>query len=74
MISITRRTLIAGAVAAAGMIAGAQSAAAQEFTLRMHQFLPPQANVPAHILDPWADRIEAASGGRMSISRTRLCV
>ena len=69
MISITRRTLIAGAVAAAGMIAGAQSAAAQEFTLRMHQFLPPQANVPAHILDPWADRIEAASGGRIKIER-----
>ncbi|MCC0044277.1 MAG: TRAP transporter substrate-binding protein [Brucellaceae bacterium] len=69
MISITRRTLIAGAVAAAGMIAGAQSAAAQEITLRMHQFLPPQANVPAHILDPWADRIEAASGGRIKIER-----
>ena len=69
MISITRRTLIAGAVAAAGMIAGVQSAAAQEFTLRMHQFLPPQANVPAHILDPWADRIEAASGGRIKIER-----
>ena len=69
MISITRRILIAGAVAAAGMIAGAQSAAAQEFTLRMHQFLPPQANVPAHILDPWADRIEAASGGRIKIER-----
>ena len=69
MISITRRTLIAGAVVAAGMIAGAQSAAAQEITLRMHQFLPPQANVPAHILDPWADRIEAASGGRIKIER-----
>ena len=69
MISITRRTLIAGAVVAAGIIAGAQSAAAQEITLRMHQFLPPQANVPAHILDPWADRIEAASGGRIKIER-----
>ena len=39
---------------------GAGIAFAQEVTLRLHQFLPPQSAVPAHILDPWADAIEAA--------------
>ena len=51
------------AVALAGMSAGA--ATAQEVTLRMHQFLPAQANVPAHILDVWADKVEADSDGRI---------
>jgi len=49
------------------MIAG--SAIAQEVTLRLHQFLPPQSTVPADILDPWADKIEAASEGRIKIDR-----
>lgn len=43
--------------------------AAQEVTLRLHQFLPAQANVPAHILDVWADRVEADSNGRIKIDR-----
>jgi len=45
----------------------ATSAIAQEVTLRMHQFLPEQANVPAKILIPWAERIEEASDGRIDI-------
>ncbi len=45
------------------------SAAAQEVTLRLHQFLPAQANVPAHILDVWADKVEADSDGRIKIDR-----
>ncbi|MBO6900145.1 MAG: TRAP transporter substrate-binding protein [Rhizobiaceae bacterium] len=69
MKSVTRRILMAGMMAAAGLFAGLQVAAAQEVTLRLHQFLPPQANVPAHILDPWADRVEAASDGRIKIER-----
>jgi TRAP-type C4-dicarboxylate transport system substrate-binding protein len=44
-------------------------AAAQDVTLRLHQFLPAQANVPAQILDVWADRVEAASDGRIEIQR-----
>jgi len=42
---------------------------AQEVTLRLHQFLPPQATVPKHILDVWADKIEADSNDRISIER-----
>lgn len=42
---------------------------AQEVTLKLHQFLPAQANVPKLILDVWADKIEADSGGRIKIDR-----
>lgn len=42
-------------------------AAAQEVTLRLHQFLPPAAPVPAHILKPWAARIEERAGGALKI-------
>ncbi len=48
---------------------GAMPAFAQDVTLRMHQFLPDQANVPKLILYPWADRVEAASNGRIKIER-----
>ena len=42
---------------------------AQEVTLTLHQFLPPQANVPAKILDVWADSVEEDSDGRIKIDR-----
>lgn len=61
----TRRTLL-GLMTAALL---GSSAAAQEVTLRLHQFLPAQANVPAHILDVWADKVEADSEGRIKIDR-----
>lgn len=59
--------MVGAAALAAGM--GAAPAMAQDVTLRMHQFLPAQANVPNLILYPWADRIEAASEGRIKIER-----
>ncbi len=58
------KSAIAGAFAAA-TIGGA--ATAQEVTLRLHQFLPPPAPVPAQILKPWAAGVEEASGGRIKI-------
>lgn len=48
---------------------GALPAFAQEFTLRMHYFLPPQANVPKLVLDVWADNVEAQSNGRIKVER-----
>lgn len=44
-------------------------AIAQEVTLKMHQFLPAQANVPTKVLDVWADKVEEASDGRIKIDR-----
>ncbi|KNG92809.1 TRAP transporter substrate-binding protein [Pseudaestuariivita atlantica] len=57
---------LAGAVLAAGLATGA---AAQDVTLKLHQFLPPQANVPSKILDVWADKVEASSDGAIKIDR-----
>lgn len=60
------RHILTGAVlAAATLLAGA--AVAQDVTLRMHQFLPPQATLPGKILDPWARSVEEASDGRIKI-------
>jgi len=57
------------AVAATAILAGSSmSVFAQEVTLKLHQFLPPQANVPK-FLDTWADKIEADSNGRIKIER-----
>lgn len=53
-------TLVAG-VALPGF------ANAQEVTLKLHQFLPPPARIPADILKPWSAGIEAASEGRIKI-------
>ncbi|MGH1457579.1 MAG: TRAP transporter substrate-binding protein [Paracoccaceae bacterium] len=60
-----RRTVAAGAMLAAM----SASAFAQEVTLKMHQFLPAQASVPSQILDVWADKVEAESGGKIKIER-----
>ncbi len=68
MTILNRRGLMALGLAA-GLAASAGSALAQEVTLRLHQFLPAQANVPKHILDVWADRVEEDSGGRIKVDR-----
>ncbi len=60
------KRLLGGAAAAAMLATGAY---AQEVTLKLHQFLPAQANVPKLILDVWADKIEADSEGRIKIDR-----
>ena len=65
----TRRKLLGAAGAVALMAMGATSAMAQEVTLKLHQFLPAQANVPKLILDVWADKVEASSDGRIKIDR-----
>ena len=67
---MTARRTILGALGAFGLLASsALSTSAQEVTLKMHQFLPPQANVPKLILDVWADKVEASSGNQIKIDR-----
>ncbi|WP_299030889.1 TRAP transporter substrate-binding protein [uncultured Sulfitobacter sp.] len=60
------KRLLGGVATAAVLATGAH---AQEVTLKLHQFLPAQANVPKLVLDVWADRIEGASEGRIKIDR-----
>ena len=64
-----RRTMLSLAGAALAATLTTTTAMAQEVTLRMHQFLPPQANVPKLVLDVWADKVEAASEGRIKVER-----
>lgn len=58
-----------GGLVAAGIAAGVMtgSAFAADVTLKMHQFLPKQANVPKLILDVWAKNVEDASNGRIDV-------
>ncbi|HWP19886.1 MAG TPA: TRAP transporter substrate-binding protein [Burkholderiaceae bacterium] len=52
--------------AAALALAGASlSAQAQEVTLKVHHFWPPQAMPPTKVLQPWCDKIAAESNNRM---------
>ncbi|MDF2373479.1 MAG: TRAP transporter substrate-binding protein [Rhizobiaceae bacterium] len=60
-------TLAAAGMAAASTFGLPTLSHAQEVTLRLHQFLPPVATVPKHILKPWAERVEKASGGKVRI-------
>ncbi|WP_306005509.1 TRAP transporter substrate-binding protein [Aquicoccus porphyridii] len=64
---ITKRKLMSLAASAAMAAGMGTSAMAQEVTLKMHQFLPAQANVPKLVLEPWAERVEEASGGKIKI-------
>lgn len=52
------------------MALGVTSAAsAAEFEFSLQGFLPAQATIPSKIVDVWADKIEAASEGRVKITR-----
>lgn len=55
------------AALALGLAVTTSPAAAQEVTLRLHQFLPETSFVPAQILNPWIAAVEDASGGRIAI-------
>lgn len=61
------RPLRAALLAGVAVALAATSAWAQEVTLRLHQFLPPPATLPAKIIKPWAQSVEEASGGRIKI-------
>ena len=61
-----KRTLLKAGLLAALMASG-MPALAQEITLRMHQFLPAQAIVPARVLAPWAEAVAEASEGRIKV-------
>jgi len=61
-----RRTLLS-TIAAGALALTALPAAAQDVTLRLHQFLPPMATVPAQILVPWGEGLTEASDGRIVV-------
>ena len=61
----TLKTLV---TALAGLtLATASTATAQEVTLRFQHFVSPASANPTHFMQPWADAIEAQSGGRIRV-------
>lgn len=50
----------------AALLIGGQ-AAAEEVTLTVHTFLGPKATAVSKLITPWAERVEAKSGGRIKI-------
>lgn len=59
LLSIAAAAVALGLSASAGM--------AQEVTLRCQHFLPAQGSVPKFFMEPWAERIEAQSNGRIKV-------
>ena len=59
------RLLAAAALPALALAATAVSA--QEITLRVHHFLPTSSTTHADFIQPWADRLEAESEGRLRV-------
>ena len=66
---LKHKTVMNLMVAAAITALTTSSALASDVTLKMHHFLPPQANVPKLILDVWADAVQESSGGSLTIDR-----
>ena len=62
-----RDFLKTGTVGAAAMLAAPHIASAQSVSLRLHQFLPPQALIPSQILVPWANALSEATDGDLTI-------
>ncbi|MBX9467388.1 MAG: TRAP transporter substrate-binding protein [Rhizobium sp.] len=61
-----RPFLIAG-LSGLVMSLSATTSFAADVTLKLHQMLPPQATIPAKVLQPWADKIKADSNGRIEV-------
>jgi TRAP-type C4-dicarboxylate transport system substrate-binding protein len=62
-----KRWTLLSTIAAGAMALSALPVAAQEVTLRLHQFLPPMSTIPAQILVPWSEGLTEASDGRIVV-------
>jgi TRAP-type C4-dicarboxylate transport system substrate-binding protein len=68
MIIDRRHLLFASAAAlAAPALLRIPRAQAQELTLRLHHFLPAASNVHRFFLQPWTEKVQQESGGRLRI-------
>ncbi|QKV17608.1 TRAP transporter substrate-binding protein [Oricola thermophila] len=57
----------AAVLGAAIAVAGTGWASAQEFTFKLHHFLPATSPAQKDMLEPWAKQVEENSGGRVKI-------
>jgi TRAP-type transport system periplasmic protein len=68
MTNTFKTAALAVVLAGATLTVGAGAAIAQaEVTLRCHHFLSPMGSVPRRFIEPWAERIEAESNGRIDV-------
>ena len=62
-----RRLFMPAGVAGILAFGAAAGLSAQEFTLRVHQFLPETGTVPADFIIPWAEKVTEESDGRLNV-------
>jgi TRAP-type C4-dicarboxylate transport system substrate-binding protein len=55
------------AIAAGAALGALSSAAAAQTVLKLHHFLGPKAPAQTQMLEPWAQRVEKAAGGKVKI-------
>ncbi|MBS3848757.1 TRAP transporter substrate-binding protein [Devosia sp. BSSL-BM10] len=65
--TFARLAALAGGVILATTALTSVASAQAEFVLKLHHFLGPKAPAQTAMLEPWAQRIEEASGGRVEI-------
>ncbi len=61
---MTLNSVLAGAVA---LGLSATAGFAQDVTLRCQHFLSPKGSVPRYFMEPWVEKVEADSGGRIKV-------
>jgi TRAP-type C4-dicarboxylate transport system substrate-binding protein len=61
------RTALVGGVLTIGLVAAQVQPWAQEVTLKVHHFLPPPSVAHAKFMQPWAEKVEQDSGGRIKV-------
>lgn len=61
---MTLNSVLAGAIA---LGLSASAGFAQEVTLRCQHFLSPKGSVPRYFMEPWAQKIEEESNGRIKV-------
>jgi TRAP-type transport system periplasmic protein len=67
--TLNRRKFVrlAGAAVAAPVVLRFSRAQAAEVTLKLHHFLPPVAPAHVRLFQPWADKVQAESNGRIEV-------
>jgi len=62
---VTYRLVVPLLLLAAGCLAGARLAAAEQIVLKVHHMLPATSNPQLRLIQPWCDRINKESGDRL---------
>ncbi|WP_269583947.1 TRAP transporter substrate-binding protein [Roseibium sp. Sym1] len=61
------RAFLKSAVAAVALFGASAIAQAQDVTLTLHHFMSPKSPPHAKFLEPWVEKIEAESDGRIKV-------